>query len=73
MSSKRHDSTENDDFSDVVQIFRNAAAVMKPGQMVFMDGFTLEDAMSVFEVQDTPTDLGSFQRLKSACRLVNRD
>lgn len=25
-------------------------AEMMPGQMVFMDGFTLEDAMSVFEV-----------------------
>lgn len=47
-----------DDFTDVAHIFYNAAAEMMPGQMVFMDGFTLEDAMSVFEIGEPRLDSG---------------
>ncbi|KAF8232591.1 hypothetical protein L208DRAFT_1397264, partial [Tricholoma matsutake] len=37
-------------FQDVTDIFIEAANDMEPGEFIFMDDFTLYDAMSAFEV-----------------------
>ncbi|KAF7323348.1 hypothetical protein HMN09_00115700 [Mycena chlorophos] len=46
------------DFSDVTELFVNAAAEIPPGEVLFRDGFTLHDAMSAFEIGEPRLDSG---------------
>ncbi|KAJ6606132.1 Mak10 subunit, NatC N-terminal acetyltransferase-domain-containing protein [Mycena vulgaris] len=45
-------------FSDVTSIFTDAAAHMEPGGLMLRDGFTLQDAMSAFEIGEPRLDSG---------------
>ncbi|KAF7777691.1 hypothetical protein Agabi119p4_3763 [Agaricus bisporus var. burnettii] len=46
------------DFRDVRQLFEDAAADMHEQQMLFMDGFSLQDAMAAFEIGEPRLDSG---------------
>lgn len=45
-------------FQDVTDIFIEAANDMEPGEFIFMDDFTLYDAMSAFEIGEPRLDSG---------------
>ncbi|KIY68793.1 hypothetical protein CYLTODRAFT_373907 [Cylindrobasidium torrendii FP15055 ss-10] len=47
-----------DDFQDVRDIFSAASAEMQPGETVWMDGFTLLEAMSALEIGEPRLDSG---------------
>ncbi|KAJ7145006.1 Mak10 subunit, NatC N-terminal acetyltransferase-domain-containing protein [Mycena crocata] len=47
-----------DSFRDVTSIFTDAAADMEPGGLMLRDGFTLQDAMSAFEIGEPRLDSG---------------
>ncbi|KAJ7348862.1 Mak10 subunit, NatC N-terminal acetyltransferase-domain-containing protein [Mycena albidolilacea] len=47
-----------DNFRDVTNIFVEAAAEMEPGGLILRDGFTLQDAMSAFEIGEPRLDSG---------------
>ncbi|KAJ7700787.1 Mak10 subunit, NatC N-terminal acetyltransferase-domain-containing protein [Mycena rosella] len=47
-----------DNFSDVTSIFIDAAAHMEPGGLILREGFTLQDAMSAFEIGEPRLDSG---------------
>ncbi|KAJ6567144.1 Mak10 subunit, NatC N-terminal acetyltransferase-domain-containing protein [Mycena capillaripes] len=47
-----------DNFRDVTNIFVEAAADMEPGGLILRDGFTLQDAMSAFEIGEPRLDSG---------------
>ncbi|TFK32597.1 Mak10 subunit, NatC N-terminal acetyltransferase-domain-containing protein [Crucibulum laeve] len=46
------------EYNDVTALFEDAAADMEPEDMIFMDGFTLQDAMSAFEIGEPRLDSG---------------
>ncbi|KAF5349588.1 hypothetical protein D9756_008923 [Leucocoprinus leucothites] len=46
------------DFRDVRSVFEDAAADMNDDQMLFMDGFSLQDAMAAFEIGEPRLDSG---------------
>ncbi|KAF9009616.1 Mak10 subunit, NatC N-terminal acetyltransferase-domain-containing protein [Cyathus striatus] len=46
------------EFEDVTSLFEEAAADIHPEEMVFMDGFSLQDAMSAFEIGEPRLDSG---------------
>ncbi|KAF9441565.1 hypothetical protein P691DRAFT_779764 [Macrolepiota fuliginosa MF-IS2] len=45
-------------FRDVTSLFQQAAADMHDDQMLFMDGFSLQDAMAAFEIGEPRLDSG---------------
>ncbi|KAJ7084851.1 Mak10 subunit, NatC N-terminal acetyltransferase-domain-containing protein [Mycena belliarum] len=45
-------------FHDVTSIFTDAAAQMEPGGLMLREGFTLQDAMSAFEIGEPRLDSG---------------
>ncbi|KAL9714643.1 N-alpha-acetyltransferase, non-catalitic subunit [Leucoagaricus gongylophorus] len=45
-------------FRDVRSVFEDAAADMNDDQMLFMDGFSLQDAMAAFEIGEPRLDSG---------------
>ncbi|KAF7324457.1 hypothetical protein MSAN_02517700 [Mycena sanguinolenta] len=47
-----------DNFQDVTNIFVEAAAEMGPGDLILREGFTLQDAMSAFEIGEPRLDSG---------------
>ncbi|KAJ7119014.1 Mak10 subunit, NatC N-terminal acetyltransferase-domain-containing protein [Mycena epipterygia] len=47
-----------DNFRDVTSIFIDAAADMAPGGLILREGFTLQDAMSAFEIGEPRLDSG---------------
>ncbi|KAF7353855.1 hypothetical protein MVEN_01071100 [Mycena venus] len=47
-----------DNFRDVTSIFVDAAAEMESGDLILRDGFTLQDAMSAFEIGEPRLDSG---------------
>ncbi|KAJ7184549.1 Mak10 subunit, NatC N-terminal acetyltransferase-domain-containing protein [Mycena filopes] len=47
-----------ENFRDVTDIFAEAAATMEPGSFILRDGFTLQDAMSAFEIGEPRLDSG---------------
>ncbi|KAF9019735.1 hypothetical protein BDZ89DRAFT_1072754 [Hymenopellis radicata] len=47
-----------DAFIDVGDLFLSASAGMQPGEMVWTDGFTLQDAMSALEIGEPRLDSG---------------
>ncbi|KAJ7778820.1 Mak10 subunit, NatC N-terminal acetyltransferase-domain-containing protein [Mycena maculata] len=47
-----------DNFRDVTSIFVDAAADMEPGAVILREGFTLQDAMSAFEIGEPRLDSG---------------
>ncbi|KAJ6500771.1 Mak10 subunit, NatC N-terminal acetyltransferase-domain-containing protein [Mycena sanguinolenta] len=47
-----------DNFRDVTNIFVEAAAEMGPGDLILREGFTLQDAMSAFEIGEPRLDSG---------------
>ncbi|KAJ7221510.1 Mak10 subunit, NatC N-terminal acetyltransferase-domain-containing protein [Mycena pura] len=47
-----------DDYRDVTKVFIEAAAEMEPGEVILREGFTLQDAMSAFEIGEPRLDSG---------------
>ncbi|KAJ7215317.1 Mak10 subunit, NatC N-terminal acetyltransferase-domain-containing protein [Mycena haematopus] len=47
-----------DNFRDVTHFFVEAAAEMEPGGLILREGFTLQDAMSAFEIGEPRLDSG---------------
>ncbi|EPQ50584.1 hypothetical protein GLOTRDRAFT_118272 [Gloeophyllum trabeum ATCC 11539] len=52
------DMPGGDDFVDVKDVFEEAARDMQPGQLVFTEGFTIQDAMSAIEIGEPRMDSG---------------
>ncbi|KAF8801418.1 hypothetical protein BYT27DRAFT_7198198 [Phlegmacium glaucopus] len=46
------------EFRDVTSLFLEAAAELEPDSLLFMDGFTLQDAMSALEIGEPRLDSG---------------
>ncbi|KAJ7611761.1 Mak10 subunit, NatC N-terminal acetyltransferase-domain-containing protein [Roridomyces roridus] len=53
-----HDLPGGDGFRDVTKIFLDAARDMEPGELLMREGFTLQDAMSAFEIGEPRLDSG---------------
>ncbi|KAJ7494359.1 Mak10 subunit, NatC N-terminal acetyltransferase-domain-containing protein [Mycena galericulata] len=67
-----------DNFRDVTSIFVDAAAHMKPGEVILREGFTLQDAMSAFEWhgpdgdQQPPFDIWAPLLPQEICWIIDR-